>query len=338
MGGLHAQSIAALAPDWPMHVYDPNMQAATRLASRVGAAVSPTLDAVISAAEALVVATPASQRFAVLRAAIEAGLPIFCEKPLAATAAEASDIAALAEKSGARIHIGFQRRCDPEYVQLQQIIQTGQLGRVLLVRATAFDHLPPAAQYEETAGDIFADCLIHDIDAVRWLTAREPVAVQAEGGQLLTTDLSGGPNFDVATVVLTLSDGSRAVLTASRLNPLGYDHRIEILGTEDSVSVGLTDRTPLRRLPDPISSSDSGDPVWKDFTDRFADAYREEICRFMHMVTVKWDSPCDAREAAIAQRIAAAAALSASTGQRVEISEDHPVLQPIDIRSGGDGR
>ncbi|WP_277752184.1 Gfo/Idh/MocA family oxidoreductase [Streptomyces sp. C] len=330
MGRLHARTLLHL-PDRPdLLVYDVDTDGARRLArtlaEETGARVEarPTLADVVAGADALVVATPASERRAPLLAAARAGLPVFCEKPLTADPAEARELAgALA---GTRTHVGFQRRSDPGYRALRDRIASGGLGRILLVRCTAFDHEPPAASYGRTSGDIFTDCLIHDIDAVHWLTGLRTVAVQADGARLL-----GGPDYDVATAVLTLADGARAVLSASRLDPHGYDHRVEVLGTLGSVSVGLDARTPLRLHDGSRPGCPPGppeQPPYQDFTDRFAAAYREEIRDFLRMATRGTPSPCTADEALRAQEVAAAAGHAAATGTRV-------VLDPAPAPAAG---
>ncbi|WP_128382100.1 Gfo/Idh/MocA family oxidoreductase [Streptomyces cavernae] len=323
MGRLHARTLLQL-PDPPavaVHDVDPDgaHRLARALAEETGARVTVrrTLAEVVAGVDALVVATPATQRRVPLLAAARAGVPVFCEKPLTADVAEARELAgALAH---ARVHVGFQRRCDPAYRALRERIVSGRLGRVLLVRCTAFDHEPPADAYERTAGDIFTDCLIHDIDAVHWLTGQPIVALQADGARLL-----GGAGYDVATAALTLADGARAVLTASRLDPHGYDHRVEVLGTEGSYAVGLDARTPLRLLGQDgmgCSPAPGEHPPYQHFTDRFATAYRQEIHDFVDMVTRGATSPCTAEEALRAQEVAAVAGRAAATGTRVVLDQ-----------------
>lgn len=324
MGTLHARSVTDIGPGSELVVYDRDHAAAVRLATMTGGTAVRSLDELFPLVDAVIVTSPADARHETLACAMAARLPIFCEKPLAATAAEADRIAALARLHGARLQVGFQRRHDADYQWLYEQIRTGRLGDILLIRATAFDHQPPSSDYKKAAGDIFADCLIHDIDAVRWLSGQEVTAVQADGAQLLSTPNGASPAFDVATLVLTLSGGSRAVLTASRRNPRGYDHRIEVLGTADSVSVGLEQRSPLRlRVPAGAGSvtHDAG-WVWRDFTDRFAEAYRQEMQTFLAMVAGDTPALCTADEAAAAQRVATAAAESARTETRIEISAE----------------
>ncbi|MCY0950575.1 Gfo/Idh/MocA family oxidoreductase [Streptomyces sp. H27-S2] len=321
MGGLHARTLAALHEPPSLLFHDVDQGAAERLAGSPGTGpggpgrARRTLEEVLAESDAVVVATPAGRRRAALSAACRAGLPVFCEKPLAADVEEARELAA--SLAGVRLHVGFQRRCDPEYRVLREEIASGRLGRILLVRCTAFDREPPAGAYERTAGDIFTDCLVHDMDAVHWLTGQHTVAVQADGARLL-----GGGGYDVATAVLTLSGGARAVLSASRLDPEGYDHRVEVLGTRGSLAVGLGERTPLRRVgPGPAGGAAPVGPgprsPYRDFTDRFEEAYRQEMRAFLRMVTHGEPSPCTLRDALLAQEVAAAAGRSARTGARI---------------------
>ncbi|MEX2981295.1 Gfo/Idh/MocA family oxidoreductase [Streptomyces sp. C36] len=319
MGQLHARALVACADAPSLLIHDVDHAAAERLAHSLNAHAAgtattrPSLGEVITDADALVVATPATRRRAALLEASRAGLPVFCEKPLTADVEEAREIAAALV--GARLHVGFQRRCDPGYRMLREEIRSGRLGRILLVRCTAFDHAPPAGAYERTAGDIFTDCLIHDMDVVHWLTGQPTVAVQADGARML-----GGEGYDVATAVLTLGDGARAVLSASRLDPHGYDHRVEVLGTKGSLAVGLDERTPLRRVGadgDGLAAGPAPHTPYRDFTDRFAAAYQQEMRAFLRMATHGEPSPCTAAEALAAQEVAAAAGRSARTGTRI---------------------
>jgi myo-inositol 2-dehydrogenase/D-chiro-inositol 1-dehydrogenase len=319
MGGWHARNLAVFAAGGRLLVHDNRPTAAQRLAQAVDGVACPSLGALIGNVDAVVIATPASERIEAFEAAVDAGLPIFCEKPLAASAAQARRLADAAALAGnARIQIGFQRRCDPGFRAARARIDAGEMGRLLFVRGTAFDHLPPREEYTRSSGDIFADCLIHDIDAVHWLTGLPTASVQAD--EALLAGERPDERYAVATVVLALSDGTRAVLTASRMNPYGYDHRMELLGTRDSVAVGLEERTPLRSaLTAGIRTAEV--PVFSDFTERFATAYAEEMRAFLRMVAEDGPSVCTPEEAVAAQEVAEAAALSARSGTRVALAE-----------------
>jgi myo-inositol 2-dehydrogenase/D-chiro-inositol 1-dehydrogenase len=310
MGRWHALNLAASGAGDSLLVHDTRLTAAKHLAEAVDGKACPSLSDLICDVDAVVIATPADERMKSFETAVSAGLPVFCEKPLAASAAQARQLADMASQAcNARIQIGFQRRCDPGFRAARALVKAGDMGRLLFARATAFDHVPPREEYTRSSGDIFADCLIHDIDAVHWLTGLTTASVQADETLL-------DEQYAVATIVMALSDGTRAVLTASRMNPYGYDHRMELLGTLDSVAVGLEERTPLNSaLTSGARTAER--PVFSDFTDRFAVAYEEEMRTFRLLAAEGGPSVCTTEDAVAAQEVAEAAALAARTGARV---------------------
>jgi myo-inositol 2-dehydrogenase/D-chiro-inositol 1-dehydrogenase len=325
IGSVHARNLAMTLPGNSLLIHDADPTVARKVADDVDGAVRPTVAALVDDADAVVVATPATERSCVL-AAMSKGIPVFCEKPLAPGWAEARGIAETARRTGARLQVGFQRRFDPDYRRLHQMVGSGAAGQVLVIRGTAFDHQPPDEGYQRTSGDIFTDCLIHDIDAARWIAHDEVVSVQADAHEV--RDLpTGGREIGVGTAVLTFARGGVAVLTASRLNPLGYDHRMEVLGTRLSMAAGLNDMTPLRalrttRLPG-TSLNTAGRPevpAFAGFTERFAAAYRAEMRAFLRMVTEGGPSPYDPDDAVRAQEIAAAAAEATRAGVRTSVT------------------
>ena len=140
-------------------------------------------------------------------------------------------------------------------------------------------HDPEPAQEATIArsGGIFNDFIIHDFDAVRWLTGQEVEEVYADGGVLGFPTFAKYEDVDTAVATLRLSGGTRAILSATRHDPLGYDIRTELFGSGDSVSIGLGPRTPLRSL-EPGVPPPAG-PAWSHFIDRFHDAYARRTLR-----------------------------------------------------------
>ena len=185
---------------------------------------------------------------ALIRAGVDAGIPVFCEKPLSGVVEEAVAIADYVNASGVPVQIGYPRRFDPAYLAARNAVVDGELGWVHTVRSTTLDPAPPPRGYVAVSGGIFRDCSVHDFDTVRWVTGREVVEVYATGS-------ARGDDFfaelgDVATAqtLLTFDDGATAVVSNTRYNPRGHDVRLELHGTADSVAAGWTDNTPLRNL------------------------------------------------------------------------------------------
>ena len=71
------------------------------------------------------------------------------------------------------------------------------------------------------------------------------------------------------------------MLSQTRHDPLGYDIRMEIVGSRDAVAVGLGQQTPLRSL-EPDAPALAG-PAWQTFLTRFETAYREELMTFLRV-------------------------------------------------------
>ena len=117
-----------------------------------------------------------------------------------------------------------------------------------LVRLIAHDHEPPPDAYIPVSGGVFRDSSIHDFDALRWVTGVEVEEVFATGSVRGFPIFERYDDVDTAAVILRLTDGTLAVLGQTRHDPRGYDIRMEIIGSNDAVTVGLGANTPLRSL------------------------------------------------------------------------------------------
>lgn len=323
IAAIHAETLAGAREVGEVAIFDPVRPAAEALAARIDqrrdgrppVRVAGSVDELLGLVDAVVVATPSSTHAALVGRAAAAGLPVFCEKPIALDLDGVDAVLAAVAAAGIQLQVGFQRRFDPGYLAVREAIAGGSLGRVLMLRATAFDHVPPPAGYLPTSGGIHADMLVHDFDAVRWLTGRRVAEVYAAGAVLTDEVFAEHGDVDTTAVVLRLDDGTIATLTASRVDPLGYDHRIEVLGTEDSLAVALDGRAPLHRLglgessgpARPAAPTASTAPAYAGFADRFRDAYRAEMRAFVALALGRGPNRCDGSEARAAMVVALAA-------------------------------
>ena len=213
--------------------------------------------------------------------------------------------------------VGFQRRFDPAVVELRRRIATGELGPVYHVRATGFDANPPDLGYLPTSGGIFRDLLIHDLDAVPWLVGEPVVEVYASGSVLVDRAFAEADDVDNAVVLLRFAGGAHAVIHGGRHDPLGYDHRIEVLGGKDSVAVGLDARTPLNSLEP--GGPQAGPDAYPGFRERFRRAYLNEMRVFADVVAGRADNPSPARDSLVSLRLAEACERSRRTGEPVRM-------------------
>ena len=194
------------------------------------------------------IATSTPGHAPLLALAARAGLPAFCEKPVALDLEPLDELIEEVERAGTLVQVGFQRRFDAGYRAARDAVAAGALGNLLVLRAATHDPEPPPEEYIAASGGIFRDLHIHDFDAIRFVTGEEIVEVYADGAVRETAWFEQYGDVDTAAAVLRLSGGTLAVLTGTRHDPLGYDVRLEVFGTGDSIAVGLDARSPLRSV------------------------------------------------------------------------------------------
>ncbi|MCM0618686.1 Gfo/Idh/MocA family protein [Nocardioides bruguierae] len=321
IGAFHAETLSNLDAVETLVVADAVPAATASVAEKFGAEPADSPEALIaSGVDGVVIAAATAAHAPLLRAAVDAGIPAFCEKPLSAVLADAVSVAQHVEDSGVAVQVGYPRRFDPAYLAAYDARVAGDLGWVHTVRSTTLDPAPAPRGYIETSGGIFRDCSVHDFDTVRWITGQEPVEVYATG------HAHGDPMFaefgDVATAqtLITFADGSTGVVSNTRYNPRGYDVRLEVHGTGDSVAAGWSDQAPLRNL-EPGSTWPSAQP-WGFFMDRLTDAFRAELTAFTELVSgARTESPCTVQDALAVAWMAEAADLSLKEHRPVTIDE-----------------
>ena len=320
IGRFHASTLSALPAVSSLVVTDAQPGIAATTAAELGAEAADTAaDLIAAGVDGVVIAAATDAHPELLLAASEAGLPVFCEKPLAGTIAAGLDVARRLSDAGAVVQVGYPRRFDAAFLAARATVRSGELGRVHTVRSTTLDPAPPPRDYLARSGGIFRDCSVHDFDAIRWVTGREVVSVFATG--TAHEDPVFAELGDVATAasVLTLDDGTLAVVSNSRYNPRGYDVRLELHGTTDSIAAGLEDKLPLRSV-EPGATFPAGTPH-TFFVDRLAAAFRAGLSAFTEVVAGTRPSPCTVLDALETGWVAEAATLSLTRGRPVALEE-----------------
>ncbi|GHF26690.1 dehydrogenase [Streptomyces griseoluteus] len=320
IGAFHTETLSALDAVTSLVVADPVADAAKAAAERYGAQVADSPEALLAGGvDGLVIAAATDAHPALIRAGVAAGVPVFCEKPVARTIAEGVAVLDGVRESGVPVQIGFNRRFDAGFMAARAAVRSGELGKLHTVRSTTLDPAPPPAAYVAASGGIFRDCSVHDFDMIRWVTGREVTEVYAVGGNRGAAYIGEAGDADTTSAVLTLDDGTIAVVSNSRHNARGHDVRMELLGFADSLAVGLDDRLPLRSA-EPGVTFPSGTPH-DFFMDRFTDAYRAELTAFTEVVAGTRHSPCTVEEALEAGWIAEACTLSLREHRPVTLTE-----------------
>jgi myo-inositol 2-dehydrogenase/D-chiro-inositol 1-dehydrogenase len=267
------------------------------VADRLGARPASVGEALASSPDAVVVASATDRHLEQLLAAAELGVPVLCEKPIALTVEDTR--AAVRALDGATVQVGFQRRFDPDIAAAR----AAGAGRLYSIRITARDADPAEEHYIPSSGGIFRDMHVHDFDLARWISGREVATAYAVGAVRGFERFARHGDVDTSAAILTMDDGMPVTIDGSRHDPRGYDVRVELLGSEDAISVGPA------ALP-------------QSFAERFARAFAAETDAFLALVrSGGGESPCPPESALEALRIAVACDRSRAEGRPVALDE-----------------
>ena len=306
IGAFHAATLRSLDGVGTLTITDFDAGRAAEIARELDARTAETPAALIEGGvDALVIASPTPSHAPLVRFAATAGVPVFCEKPVALDLGTLDDVLRDVERAGTFVQVGFQRRFDEGYRAAREAVASDALGKLLVLRAATHDPVPPAEAYIASSGGIFRDLHIHDFDAVHFVTGQEIVEVYADGAVRETAWFPDHGDVDAAVAVLRLSGGALAILSGTRHDPLGYDVRLEVFGTADSIVVGLDARSPLRSVEP--GAPQPGPGCYTSFLERFEPAYRRELASFVESVRSRGESPCTLHDARAALLVALAA-------------------------------
>ena len=282
IGQIHATNLYR-HPDADLrYIVDVLDSAASELADACGAQTG-SIETLLGddSIHAVVIASSTDTHTDLVCAAAQAGKAIFCEKPLDLDVSTAQRSLDAVAKHKVLMCLGFNRRHDPSFDRLKQEVAGGNIGNVEVVSITSRDPSPPPIDYVSRSGGLFRDMMIHDLDMGRWLLGEEPVEVYAAGSVLVDTKIGDAGDVDTAVATLRTASGRLCQITNSRRCSYGYDQRIEVFGSD-----GMARADNQRETQVEIAASDgfSRDPVLHFFLQRYADAYRIQLDKFLRAV------------------------------------------------------
>lgn len=320
IGAFHAETLRGLDGVDGLVITDERPELVAAVAAKHGATPADSVEQLLSSGVDGVVVTAATPAHAELTlAAVGRGLPTFCEKPIAATAADSARVAGVIARSGVPVQVGYQRRFDASFAAAKRAVDDGSLGSLHTVRSTTMDPAPPPMEYLAGSGGIFRDCAVHDFDVLRWITGQRAVEVYATGS------VQGDPRFaeigdvDTAVAVVTFDQGTLGVVSAARYNGRGYDCRLEVHGFDDTVVAGWDQGVPVRNM-DPHNDFPEG-PPHRFFMDRFTAAFRAELAHFVEVTKDNAAPACTVADAVEVAWLAEAATESLRRHAPVRIEE-----------------
>jgi myo-inositol 2-dehydrogenase/D-chiro-inositol 1-dehydrogenase len=250
-------------------VADADAERAAAVAGQLPAAKAlPTGEELIAsdAVDAVVVTSWGPTHEQYVLAAVAAGKPVFCEKPLATTQEACRRIVEAEVAAGRRlVQVGFNRRYDPAHRALKQAVDGGAIGAPLLVHCAHRNASVPPHYTREMS---IADTAIHEIDELRWLLDQEIVAAQVFTARKSTR---GGQLQDPLLVLLEMADGVLVDVEVSVNIHYGYEIRCEVSGESGTVELAEPAPVTIRR------EGTVAGLVPADWRERFALSYDIEL-------------------------------------------------------------
>jgi myo-inositol 2-dehydrogenase / D-chiro-inositol 1-dehydrogenase len=244
MGRVHARALAGFDTMEVVAVADPS--AAAR---EVAAALFPNAQLLadpddvlqVAGVEACLLATPTPLHARQVRAAIDAGLHVLCEKPLSLDTHESLDLDRLATAAGRILQVGFWRRYAPPWRVAKAALDRGRIGAPLYLRLSQWDADPPPASFCDPAvsGGLAIDCGVHEYDLAEWLSGCRVVRVRAYAAPIVDDSLAEVGDVDNLVAVLELDGGAIATVDLSRNCRYGDDVRTEILGSGGALLIEI---------------------------------------------------------------------------------------------------
>jgi predicted dehydrogenase len=220
IGTVHAYAIRQLVDGGLVDAritatYDADPERAARLAEPSGALAAPSLDALLDGVDVVWVCTWTNGHLPAVAAAVERGLPVFCEKPLAPTLGECRELAALLEQVPHQV--GLVLRHAPVFRAVAEVVASGRYGRPMALVLRDDQYFPIQGMYGSTwrndvskaGGGTLIEHSIHDLDVIHWILGL-PECVTGR-----TSSIFGYPGIDdTAAVTLGYPGGVSASLVS----------------------------------------------------------------------------------------------------------------------------
>ncbi len=322
IGKIHAENLATRVHGAAAAaVADIDLKSAQETAARlhIPKAVSdyhmllsdPTIDAIA-------ICSSTDTHAQIITEAAAAGKHIFCEKPIDHDLTKIDRALEAVKKAGVSLQIGFNRRFDPNFRKVHEMVSEGKIGKPHILRITSRDPAPPPAEYIQVSGGIFLDMTIHDFDMARFLTGSEVIEVFTAGGVLIDPKIGKAGDIDTAIITLFFENGAIGTIDNSRKAVYGYDQRVEVFGSEGMVLV--QNNTADTHLYSNEEGVHSAKPLYF-FLERYTESFISEMREFVESVQQGTQPPVIGEDGRIPVVIGMAARKSYLEHRPVKMSE-----------------
>ncbi len=262
--------------------------------------------------DAVVLATPGPTHEKQLLACLEHGKPVLCEKPLTTDVETALGVVTREAELGRRlIQVGFMRRFDHEYAGLKALLDSGDLGRALVLHCA---HRNPAVPPSFDSAMIVRDSLVHEVDVTRFLFDEEIASIQIVTPSANPAAPQGLADPQIA--ILRTASGRHVDVELFVTTGVAYEVRTEVVAEKGSAMIGLDVGLVRKSAP-----GTWGGAITPSFKERFGQAYDTEIQRWVDAVVagVNVDGP-GAWDGYAAAAVCEAGVESLNTGLPVDVT------------------
>lgn len=271
--------------------------------------------------DAIVIVTPTKFHVDIAIDAAKAGKHILCEKPMAMTAEECQRMNKAAAENKVILQIGFMRRFDAGFVHAKEVVDSGAIGDVVMVRSnTRGPSIPQPWMYDlKKSNGPLAEVNSHDIDTLRWFTGSEFKSLYAIGGNFRSPDAKKDfPDFyDNVIVSASFANGMQGMIDGAQGVGYAYDARVEVLGTKGCVFIGRVNDSAVLTC---TSDTKHGNyPLVSSWTKLFKDAYLAEDMAFVDSIINGTPPRASGIDGEMAVRVVAAGNLSIAEKRIVEL-------------------
>ena len=268
--------------------------------------------------DALVISSPSDTHADFVKKATKAGKQIFCEKPLGLSLKGAQETLRVVEESKVKLMIGFNRRFDPEFKKIKELVLNGAIGDLQILKITSRDPSPPPLEYIKVSEGLFIDMAIHDFDMARYISGKEVKEVFAKGTVKIDPRIGQAKDIDTAVTILTFEDNSMAVIDNSRKAVYGYDQRVEAFGSKGMAQTENNFPTNYKLYTQKEVLSD---PPLHFILERYGTSYKEEMREFINALKNNEKMPVDGKDGFLSIAIGVAAKKSMQEKRPVQLNE-----------------
>ena len=268
--------------------------------------------------DAVVICSPTDTHADYVVKAAKAGKQIFCEKPLDLSLDRVKEVLEIVNESGVKLMLGFNRRFDPEFKKIRQLVVNDAIGDPQIIKITSRDPGPPPVSYIKVSGGMFLDMTIHDFDMARYISGKQVKEVYAKGAVMVDPEIGKAGDIDTAIITLTFEDGTMAVIDNCRKAVYGYDQRLEVFGSKGMAQAENNFPNNHKLY---TATGVSGDLPLHFFLERYDASYNQEIREFIDALVSGGKMPVDGNDGLQSIAIGLAAKKSVKENRPVSLSE-----------------